>query len=99
MTSAPACVNSTDHAGLVMGHTSTSPGPSRPNCDSSRITRTVPVCRPGEPATPATTDPSPSGRLGVVRRPRFHSINIAADSCRRPAGSPRRSLGGGDGRP
>jgi hypothetical protein len=43
VTSAPMVGNSTDHTGEVMGQTSTSPGCSLPNWNSSSTSRTGPV--------------------------------------------------------
>jgi hypothetical protein len=43
VTSAPMVGNSTDHTGEVIGQTSTSPGRSFPNPNSSSTTRTGPL--------------------------------------------------------
>jgi hypothetical protein len=82
---------SSDHAGLVIGQTSTSPGRSCENSDSSRITRTGPVCTPGDPATPAIA-PWCASTTGCESSRKYRSALVI---WRNAGGRPRRSGVGG----
>ncbi len=63
--SPPMRPKSTDHAGVVMGQTSTSPGLTWSNCSSERITRAGPVY---EPAPSIFSIGHVANRAGVAHR-------------------------------